>query len=400
LLIHVPDIADTMTPPANHYEVLGVKYDATTAEIKKAFRLLAMKAHPDKCGGTVEATEKFKATLAAYETLSDESRRAEYDGEHPPGPKKHTHQSSGPKKHARQSSGPEKHKGTKKPKHGKEHAHPHHPPPPRPQTPPPNPEEQKKKANQHAFEEDRLKRSEQRKSWKIQERIAHDKRETAFKDQKSLLLSLVAELASRMENINDPVLVKKYKIFRKKWDVIVNKMEDKKAKVVKHYDEEFRPNGWYEPHVDTANGNIVCSIEQEHIRVFTINILKFLFEEQVRKLKDLEEYLIHNHMVQEFLKEAELQYTLAARDLGAKVAKPYVTCNNPKEDAWKFDEDKAAEKQKHEEEMSWLANYIVLAEEFFKNLFKIQDPNVYEFKPVKEEWLECPVTGTGFVFLS
>jgi len=51
--------ADTMTAPPNYYEVLGVKYDATAAEIKKAYHLLGLKEHPDKCGGTAEATAKF-----------------------------------------------------------------------------------------------------------------------------------------------------------------------------------------------------------------------------------------------------------------------------------------------------------------------------------------------------
>ena len=58
-----------------YYDTLGVKKTATPAEIKKAFRKLAMKNHPDRGGDE----EKFKAIQTAYEVLSDESKRELYD---------------------------------------------------------------------------------------------------------------------------------------------------------------------------------------------------------------------------------------------------------------------------------------------------------------------------------
>lgn len=57
------------------YDVLGVKKDATADEIKKAFRKLAVKYHPDAGGDE----QKFKEISEAYETLSDEKKRREYD---------------------------------------------------------------------------------------------------------------------------------------------------------------------------------------------------------------------------------------------------------------------------------------------------------------------------------
>jgi len=61
------------------YKVLGVSENASQAEIKKAFRQLAKKYHPDKNKGNKQAEQKFKEVSEAYETLSDEKKKKEYD---------------------------------------------------------------------------------------------------------------------------------------------------------------------------------------------------------------------------------------------------------------------------------------------------------------------------------
>ena len=61
------------------YEVLGVPQTADESEIKKAYRRLAMKYHPDRNQGDAEAEERFKEVQAAYEVLSDADKRAIYD---------------------------------------------------------------------------------------------------------------------------------------------------------------------------------------------------------------------------------------------------------------------------------------------------------------------------------
>ena len=63
----------------DYYEVLGVAKDAGKAELKKAYRRVAMKFHPDRNPDNAEAEEKFKEASEAYEILSDEQKRAAYD---------------------------------------------------------------------------------------------------------------------------------------------------------------------------------------------------------------------------------------------------------------------------------------------------------------------------------
>ena len=61
------------------YEVLGVPRGASAVEIKKAYRQLAQKYHPDKCPGDKGAEDKFKEAANAYQILSDSEKRAAYD---------------------------------------------------------------------------------------------------------------------------------------------------------------------------------------------------------------------------------------------------------------------------------------------------------------------------------
>ena len=63
----------------DYYEVLGVSKGASDSEIKKAYRKMAIKYHPDKNPGDSEAEEKFKEAAEAYEVLSDGNKRARYD---------------------------------------------------------------------------------------------------------------------------------------------------------------------------------------------------------------------------------------------------------------------------------------------------------------------------------
>ena len=63
----------------DYYEVLGVDKSASADEIKKAYRKLAVKYHPDKNPGDKEAEEKFKEAAEAYSILSDPDKKAKYD---------------------------------------------------------------------------------------------------------------------------------------------------------------------------------------------------------------------------------------------------------------------------------------------------------------------------------
>mmetsp|Transcript_26212 Transcript_26212/g.52690 ORF Transcript_26212/g.52690 Transcript_26212/m.52690 type:complete len:291 (+) Transcript_26212:369-1241(+) len=65
--------------PKTHYQVLEISQDAKLIDIKKAYRRLALKHHPDRNGGSIEATELFKNISEAYTVLSNPASRAEYD---------------------------------------------------------------------------------------------------------------------------------------------------------------------------------------------------------------------------------------------------------------------------------------------------------------------------------
>ncbi|GFD76712.1 chaperone protein DnaJ [Alteromonas sp. KUL156] len=63
----------------DYYEILGLSKSASKAEIKKAYRKMAIKYHPDKNPDDKEAEEKFKLAAEAYEVLSDDNKKARYD---------------------------------------------------------------------------------------------------------------------------------------------------------------------------------------------------------------------------------------------------------------------------------------------------------------------------------
>ena len=67
-----------MAEKRDYYEVLGVPKNASDADIKKAFRTLAKKYHPDMHPGDKECEEKFKEAQEAYAVLSDAEKRKQY----------------------------------------------------------------------------------------------------------------------------------------------------------------------------------------------------------------------------------------------------------------------------------------------------------------------------------
>jgi curved DNA-binding protein len=66
-------------PERDYYEILGVARDATPEAIKKAYRALARKHHPDVNPGNKAAEARFKEVQHAYDVLSDPEKRARYD---------------------------------------------------------------------------------------------------------------------------------------------------------------------------------------------------------------------------------------------------------------------------------------------------------------------------------
>lgn len=68
-----------MAQKRDYYEVLGVSKNASADEIKKAYKKLAIKYHPDRNPGDKEAEEKFKEAAEAYDVLHDEQKRQQYD---------------------------------------------------------------------------------------------------------------------------------------------------------------------------------------------------------------------------------------------------------------------------------------------------------------------------------
>jgi len=68
-----------MAKKRDYYEIIGLDRNASTDEVKRSYRKLAMKYHPDRNPGDHEAEERFKEAAEAYAVLSDAEKRAQYD---------------------------------------------------------------------------------------------------------------------------------------------------------------------------------------------------------------------------------------------------------------------------------------------------------------------------------
>ena len=68
-----------MASKRDYYEVLGVSRDASQSDIKKAYRKMAKKYHPDTNAGNADAEEKFKEISEAYSVLNDPEKKELYD---------------------------------------------------------------------------------------------------------------------------------------------------------------------------------------------------------------------------------------------------------------------------------------------------------------------------------
>jgi DnaJ-class molecular chaperone len=63
----------------NYYEILGIDVSASSAQIRAAYKRLAMEYHPDRNQGNTQAEEVFKLVNEAYHTLSDSLKKSRYD---------------------------------------------------------------------------------------------------------------------------------------------------------------------------------------------------------------------------------------------------------------------------------------------------------------------------------
>ena len=79
MLVNPTVLVKQIMSKRDYYEVLGVDKQTEAKEIKKAYRRVAMKYHPDRNPDDPEAENKFKEASEAYEILSDNQKRAAYD---------------------------------------------------------------------------------------------------------------------------------------------------------------------------------------------------------------------------------------------------------------------------------------------------------------------------------